>query len=89
MSRSKQTYMHEYHIARLAVFGDSPEGVHNVLARRRMGASIVAQNQHFAFVKSLGLDEIFLDISVSGRYKSKKEERERDESRVSQGNILA
>lgn len=57
--------MYEHHIAGLAVFGDTPEGVFNVLARRRMGASIIAKNQHFALIEALGLDEIFLDVTVS------------------------
>jgi hypothetical protein len=61
------TYVNEHDVPGLAVLGDPPEGILNVLLGGRVGPSVVAQNQHLALVEALGLDEVVLDVPVRAK----------------------
>jgi hypothetical protein len=60
------TYVNEHDVPGLAVLGDPPEGILNVLLGGGVGPSVVAQDEHLALVEALGLDQIVLNVTARG-----------------------
>ena len=54
--------VHKDDIAGLRVLADARKGVFNVAAGGCIGPSVVHQNQHFAFVETLFVDEVAFGV---------------------------